>query len=129
MRGNPQILCRHGRKEKSKLDVLYKAATDLHRSTQERIKAIKQLQSIYPKIFSSYTNEEIMLGKACAAYETLRKQIIATAQAKAYEDKITDFESKKYGALVKRQNQYVSSNRNIRQKLLLQKLLAKTLLF
>lgn len=103
-------------KEKSKLDVLYKAATDLHRSTQERIKAIKQLQSIYPKIFSSYTNEEIMLGKACAAYETLRKQIIATAQAKAYEDKITDFESKKYGALVKRQNQYVTYLKSIEKQ-------------
>ena len=103
-------------KEKSKLDVLYKAATDLHRSTQERIKAIKQLQSIYPKIFSSYTNEEIMLGKACAAYETLRKQIIATVQAKAYEDKITDFESKKYGALVKRQNQYVTYLKSIEKQ-------------
>ncbi len=66
-----------------KLQTLYKAATDEARSREERIRAAKQLQALYPDIFAKYSAEEIMLRKAESAYNDLSKAIIRKAEAQA----------------------------------------------
>lgn len=76
-------------KERSELDVLYKATQDHTRSLQERNAAADELQKRYPKYFENLTNEAILAGNASGAYEQLTENILKAAQARAAQDKIT----------------------------------------
>lgn len=80
--------------EISRLNALYEAATNEAKSKDERVKAAKRLISVYPDQFGQMTTEQIMLGKAKAAYDDLTKSIIANAKAKAAADKVLENEKK-----------------------------------
>ena len=76
-------------KERSELDVLYKATQDHTRSLKERNAAADELQKRYPKYFENLTNEAILAGNASGAYKQLTENILKAAQARAAQDKIT----------------------------------------
>lgn len=95
-------------KETTKLNVLYKTATNNAKSTNERTKAVKALKKEYPEYFKNLSDEEIKMGKATKAYNNLSKAIVENAKARAALDKITelqkqfiDEDQKRIGALVK----------------------------
>ena len=76
--------------ELTKLNLLYRAATDLSKPYEERAEAVKKLQDIYPAYFGNMAAEQIMVGNAVGAYENLRDAIIEVAQAKAAQELITE---------------------------------------
>lgn len=76
--------------ELTKLNLLYRAATDLSRPYEERAEAVKKLQDIYPAYFGNMAAEQVMVGNAVGAYENLRDAIIEVAQAKAAQELITE---------------------------------------
>lgn len=69
--------------ERNNLDNLYKSATDLNTSLEDRHDAVLKLQETYPLTFENFTDEEIALGKAKEGYEDLSESILATAMVKA----------------------------------------------
>ena len=75
--------------ERTKLELLYKAATDNKKAMEERIVAANELKSTFPKLFDNYTKEQIMTGNAKDAYRLLTAQIIATAKAKRVMNEVT----------------------------------------
>ena len=79
-------------KEKHRLDTLYKAATDENSSRKDRIAACRELQDLYPQIFSNFNSETIMAGQAKNAYDQLSQSIIDNAKARAAADKIYENE-------------------------------------
>lgn len=76
--------------ELTKLNLLYRAATDLSRPYEERAEAVKKLQDIYPAYFGNMAAEQVMIGNAVGAYENLRDAIIEVAEAKAAQELITE---------------------------------------
>lgn len=76
-------------KEITQLSVLYRAATDDARSKEERLSAVKQLQSEYPSYFGNLSKEAILTGEASDAYENISKRMIEAAQARAALERIT----------------------------------------
>jgi len=76
--------------ELTKLNLLYRAATDLTKPYEERAEAVKKLQDIYPAYFGNMAAEQVMVGNAVGAYENLRDAIIEVAQAKAAQELITE---------------------------------------
>lgn len=93
-------------KERTELDLLYKATQDNKRSMKERIAAIDELRSKYPSYFGNMSNEEILVGKAAKSYKQLRKELVASAISRAQLDKMTEISSQRYEAWIKRANQY-----------------------
>lgn len=81
-------------KERTELDLLYKATQDNKRSMKERIAAVNELQSKYPSYFGNMTKEEILAGKAATSYINLKNAIIATAQARAAEETLVENDKK-----------------------------------
>lgn len=79
-------------KEISRLDALYKAATDEAKSKDERKKAADRLQALYPDYFKNLSTEQIMVGQAKTAYDQLRDSIIEVARARAAAEKIVQNE-------------------------------------
>lgn len=76
--------------EITKLDLLYKATQNTKLAIDDRRRAAEQMQDLYPAVFSDYTTEEILVGKAADAYKKLRQAILEVAIARAYQDKITE---------------------------------------
>lgn len=76
--------------ELTKLNLLYRAATDLSKPYEERAEAVKKLQDIYPAYFGNMAAEQVMVGNAVGAYENLRDAIIEVAEAKAAQELITE---------------------------------------
>ncbi len=74
--------------ELTKLNLLYRAATDTSQATQDRISAVKKLKELYPEHLKNIDNERIMNGKAADTYELLAQNILATAKARAAYDTI-----------------------------------------
>lgn len=77
-------------KERTELDLLYKATQDTSRSMEERNAAVEELQKKYPSYFGNMSKEDILLGKASSSYKELTKALIANAQARAIEDKLVE---------------------------------------
>ena len=73
----------------TKLNLLYKAATDLSKPYRERAEAVKKLQDIYPAYFGNMSAEQVMVGNAVGAYESLRDAIIEVAKAQAAQNQLT----------------------------------------
>lgn len=95
-------------KERTELVLLYKVTQDLSRSMKERNAAADELQNKYPAHFENMSNEEILAGKGAKAYKELTNALIASAQARAIEDKmvennkkILELDNQRVGALVK----------------------------
>lgn len=76
--------------EITKLDLLYKTATNAAKATNERKKAVDQLQAGYPNYFKNLSDEIIMNGKAINSYISLRSAIISASRAKAAQDKLDE---------------------------------------
>ncbi len=82
----------YAKKEQDRLKKLYDATQDATKSQKERIAAVMELQTTYPTAFGNLSQEKILAGQAAAAYETLSKNIIKAARAKAAAEKIKDNE-------------------------------------
>ena len=76
--------------EITKLDLLYRAATNVTKPYNERKKAVERLQEIYPAYFGNMSEEQVMVGNAISAYNNLRDAIIEAAQARAAQEVITE---------------------------------------
>jgi hypothetical protein len=76
------------------LTVLYQATQSLTVPMADRNRLVDELQKKYPAYFSNFSKEEILAGKAAAAYVDLKNAIIASAQAKAIESKIAEKQSR-----------------------------------
>ena len=74
----------------TKLNLLYRATQNVNLKMNDRVKAVKEIQRLYPDYFGNLTQEQILAGKASDAYKKLRDDIIACAQARAYEKKISE---------------------------------------
>lgn len=85
---------KNAQKELTNLNLLYKASQNDRISKEERKKAVDELQKQYPSYFKNLTDEQILAGKASAAYLTLSESIIKSARARAAADKITENQSK-----------------------------------
>lgn len=81
--------------EITKLELLYKATQNASKPIRERKKAVDELQKSYPDFFKNLSEEEILTGKAADAYARLTSSIIASARARAAQDKMTE-NAKKY---------------------------------
>ena len=77
-------------KERSRLTLLYNAATDETLARQERLKAVKQMQSLYPEYFGNLSVEAIMTGQAKTQYDELTTSILNAAKARAAAAKIEE---------------------------------------
>ncbi|QWA38891.1 phage tail tape measure protein [Chryseobacterium sp. ZHDP1] len=77
-------------KEISALDQLYKKATDVNKSTKDKVAAIQELKAQYPDYFKNISDEIIMNGKAEDSYNKLRDSIIASARASAAQKKLEE---------------------------------------
>lgn len=73
-----------------KLKLLYDATQDASRSMNERKEAVDALQKKYPKYFGNMTDEEVLAGKAADAYTRLTESIVASARARAAQDKMVE---------------------------------------
>ena len=92
---------RNSIKERSELKVLYEATQDTTRSMVERNAATDKLQKLYPSYFSNLSNEEILAGKAASAYDKLSNSLVANAEARAIQNKITEIAAKRLEAELK----------------------------
>jgi len=77
-----------GIQEASQLDILYRTATNLSLSLEQRNKAVSKMQEMYPSYFGNMTKEEILAGKAVKQYEALRDAIFDSARAKAIQSEL-----------------------------------------
>ena len=82
--------CVEAQKEITQLNLLYRVATDAKRSYEERRNAVQKLQEIYPAYFGNLSTEQIMVGGALDKYNDLRAAILATAEARAAADAVTE---------------------------------------
>lgn len=72
--------------EAVRLNILYRAATNLERPMKERLTAVKELKREYPTYFNNITDENILVGNASDSYINLAASIVAVAKARATED-------------------------------------------
>jgi len=75
-------------KEISQLDILYKTATNVALSTEQRQRAVNKLQKEYPSYFANIQDEIILNGKAKDSYVLLREAIFDSARAKAVQSEL-----------------------------------------
>lgn len=100
--------------ELTKLNLLYRAATDLSRPYEERAEAVKKLQDIYPAYFGNMTAEQVMVGNAVGAYENLRDAIIEVAEAKTAQELITE-DKKSIARIKKTGNAYTNYSNALKE--------------
>lgn len=86
------------------LKTLYRVAQDVSLSTEQRMRAVRKLQDLYPSYFANMDAESIMLGRATKQYKELSGAIIASAQARAIEKILTDRMEKSLLAQEEQQN-------------------------
>lgn len=92
-------------KERAELDLLYNKLKGTSLSTKERTAAVNEWMKRYPQHSNIMNGELVSLGKLESAYQSLSKQIIESAKARSYSDRITELESKRFDANFKRLNQ------------------------
>ncbi|MBQ5888561.1 MAG: phage tail tape measure protein [Bacteroidaceae bacterium] len=78
-----QMTADAAKEEINALNRLYDAATSETESKENRLKAAKRLQELYPNYFKNLNAEAIMVGKAKTRYDELTTSIINSARAKA----------------------------------------------
>ena len=81
---------KNAQQELVNLRLLYSATQDTTRGYDERRTAVQKLQEQYPAYFANMSEEQIMAGKAAAAYNKLTDAILASARARAAEDKMVE---------------------------------------
>ena len=78
--------------EITKLNLLYRAATDAARPYEERRRAVEKLQEVYPAYFGNMDAELVMTGNLKATYDKLKDAILETAKARAAMNAIVENE-------------------------------------
>ncbi len=78
----------------AKLNLLYKSATDVKKSDEERAESIRLLKKEYPDYFKHLSDEDFKNGKANESYLKLTRTLIENARAKAALNKITEESAK-----------------------------------
>ena len=81
---------KNAQQELVNLKLLYSATQDTTRGYDERRTAVQKLQEQYPAYFANMSEEQIMAGKAAAAYNKLTDAILASARARAAQDKMVE---------------------------------------
>lgn len=76
--------------EAVKLDILYRAAVNLNKPMRERKKAVEELKKQYPSYFKNISDENILAGKAADSYQRLSNAILASAKARAVQDRLVE---------------------------------------
>ena len=102
----------------TELKLLYDAAIDTAKGTDERTKAVKKLKDEYPGYFKGMDNEAILAGNAKSAYDQLTQSIIANAKARAYVNKLTENQETK----IDLEEQLLQAQRNLEAAQTLEKL-------
>ena len=102
----------------TELKLLYNAAVDAAKGTDERTKAVRKLKDEYPDYFKSLDNEAILAGEAKSAYERLTQSIMANAKARAYVNKLTEIQETK----IDLEEQLLQAKKNLEAAQTLQKL-------
>ena len=95
-------------RETTKLDLLYKTTQDTNKSMKERLAAANALQKMSPDYLGNMKKESILAGEAKEAYMQLRKELEASAIARAQLDEMAKIAAQRYKAWVKERNAYVS---------------------
>lgn len=81
--------------QKVNIDVLYKSATDLNRSSKDRKRDVEEMQQLYPFYFKNQTTEAFLAGQAKDQYDLLSKALITVAKARASEEILQKRESER----------------------------------
>jgi hypothetical protein len=74
--------------EVTTLDKLYKSATNVKLSINERKKAVDELQTLYPAYFKNIDDEAIKNGTAKKSYDDLRDAIFNKSRAAAIDNQL-----------------------------------------
>lgn len=98
-------------KEITKLNSLYKIATDVTKSTKERNNAVKELKKSYPEHLKNLSNESIKNGEVSKAIKEQTNQIIANAKATVAADQIAKNWYKSFQAGVSKNIAYITKQR------------------
>lgn len=98
-------------KEITKLNSLYKIATDVTKSTKERNNAVKELKRSYPEHLKNLSDESIKNGEVSKAIKEQTNQIIANAKATAAADQIARNWYKSFQAGVSKNIAYITKQR------------------
>lgn len=96
-----QMTADAAKEEINALNRLYEAATSETESKENRLKAAKKLQELYPNYFKNLNAEAIIVGKAKVRYDELTTSIINSARAKAAASLIEQHE----GAILQKEQQ------------------------
>lgn len=83
---------RNAQQEVVKLNLLYRAATDNARATDDRREAVRKLKEEFSGYFKNLSDEQIMLGQANDTYKELIKNIYNYAKAQAAFKSLVDIE-------------------------------------
>lgn len=86
------------------MKLLYQTMKDETASREQRLKAAKELQDLYPKIFGSMTTEQMLLQDTTDKYNQLSSAIRANAMAEAIKGKI----SEKSTTFLDKENEYIA---------------------
>jgi len=82
--------------ETGKFETLNRQINNHNLSTEQRIKAAKEMQQLYPKALANYTAEEILAGKAANAIMRIKDALIAVAMARAAQADLDAKAAEKY---------------------------------
>jgi hypothetical protein len=74
--------------EITRLQILYRSATDVNNSYGDRIKSVQELKKEFPTHLKNLSDEDILNGKAKKNYDELSKAIFENARARAALSKI-----------------------------------------
>lgn len=83
---------RNAQQEVVKLNLLYRAATDNARATDDRRDAVRKLKEEFSGYFKNLSDEQIMLGQANDTYKELIRNIYKYAKAQAAFKNLVDIE-------------------------------------
>lgn len=83
---------RNAQQEVVKLNLLYRAATDNARATDDRREAVRKLKEEFSGYFKNLSDEQIMLGQANDTYKELIKNIYKYAKVQAAFKSLVDIE-------------------------------------
>lgn len=82
--------------ETGKFETLNRQINNHNLSTEQRIKAAKEMQHLYPKALANYTAEEILAGKAAGAIMKIKDALVAVAMARAAQADLEAKAAEKY---------------------------------
>jgi hypothetical protein len=82
----------NAQEELEKVKLLYDATQDQNISLANRKKLVDELQTQYPKYFQNIQDETILAGGAKDAYNQLTEAILASARARAGQDKLVEIQ-------------------------------------